>query len=916
MPKKSHRFSAFCCLLFITNSARAVTLTSGQTDYTTPSDITTSASGIISSLVGTSSSFNKITNSFTITTGNSGATSSAYGIRSSGNYNQITNSSGATILTTGSSGRGISVGNFSDVINAGNISTQGTTSYGIYLGGNSNSANNSGIISTVNSTSYGIYLNGDNNSVTNSGSITTSQTYGIYVSAGSGSGASSTNFSTVNNSGTITSNSHGIYAKDNYTQITNSGAITPESSTSIYGIITEGDNSAITNSGTITATKYAIYNSGANSIINNSGTLNGGIHLGGGTLNIYGGSISGEVVGDLGNVNIAADFNQTSVFSDLTNLTVTSGATLNSENEIEVATVFLDANSTLTLSDGSSVSAAIQGLSDSNGTLNISGIDFTSTNSLGISGNSLANLNINSGSSLTYSDNIYADNILVGGDFDFSATDNLEIFGSLSGSGSGVINIGSNNQIISGDFSLLSGDTLSVTLKENAVGNFTVLGAANIDSNSNLEITTSADQGYIADGTQLTIISAGSGSINAINDANISVNGASSNIYGLLKFTTQSSANNLILNIDRLAASEVTSNKNSQNIYQNLNEIGVDSTGQLLAFQEYLGSSDEITKSLNQLAPQSSKAMIANNINLATNSIKTAETRLRKIHANTDLKSGIWTQAFGNSATQNAIEDDEGYKVNTIGLSVGADRELSNSSTIGAALSYARSNLKSLDSSKNNVIDTYQINFYSGCNFNKYFFDSLAGIAWNQYNSNRSITAVDANATAKFNGQTYIAKTKAGFSQKLKHGFNFGPEVAMSFVRTNIQGYSEKGADSLNLSVKNISANFLEGRIGTNLGFVTTKIPEFPELNKVDSLLKISYGYSFINDAPVTVSSFDGQTTNFTTQIYHVDRSSLKLGAEIEAHHVEDIIFSLEYGFEKRATFQSHYMAAKVKQMF
>ena len=836
MFKKSHHFLAFCCLLFITNSAKAVTLTSGQTDYTTLSDITTSASGIISSLSGTSSSLNKIKNTFTITTGNFGATSSAYGIRSSGNYNQITNSLGATILTTGSSGRGISVSNFSIVTNAGNISTQGTSSYGIYLGGNSNSANNSGVISTANSTSHGVYLNGDDNS--------------------------------------------------------------------------------ITNSGTITATKYAIYNSGANSIINNSGTLNGDIHLNGGTLNIYGGSINGEVLGDLGNINITADFNQSSAFSDLTNLTVTSGATLNSENKIEAGAIFLDKNSTLNLSDQSSINATIQGLSNSSGTLNIREIDFAPTNSLGIAGNSLANLNINSDASLTYANNIYVDNILVGGEFDFSASDNLEIFGNLIGSGSGVINIGSNNQIISGNFSLLSGNILSVALKENAVGNFTVLGAANIDANSNLEIITSANQGYIANGTQLTIVSASSGSINAINDKNISVNGTNSNVYGLLKFTTQSSSNNLILNIDRLAASVVTSNKNSQNIYHNLNEIGADSAGKLLAFQEYLGSSAEITKSLNQLAPQSSKAMIANNINIATNSIKTAETRLRKIHANSDLKSGIWTQAFGNANTQNAVEDDEGYKVNTIGLIVGLDRELSSSSTIGAALSYGRSNLKSLDSSKNNVIDTYQINFYSGYNFDKYFFDSLAGIAWNQYNSNRSIVSVDANATAKFNGQTYIAKAKAGFAQKLKHGFNLGPEVSMSFVRTNIQAYSEKGADSLNLNVKNISADFLESRIGANLGFVTTKIPEFPELNKVDSLLKISYGYSFINDAPTTVSSFDGQTTSFATQISHVDRGSLKLSAEIEAHHEEDIIFSLEYGFEKRATFQSHYMAAKVKQRF
>ena len=86
MLKRNLSFLKLCFLLFFIDQAKAVTLTSGQTDYATTADITVSGVGISSSLSGTSSSLNKITNLHTITTGNSGSTSSAYGIKTTNNY--------------------------------------------------------------------------------------------------------------------------------------------------------------------------------------------------------------------------------------------------------------------------------------------------------------------------------------------------------------------------------------------------------------------------------------------------------------------------------------------------------------------------------------------------------------------------------------------------------------------------------------------------------------------------------------------------------------------------------------------------------------------------------------------------------------------------------------------------------------
>ena len=940
--------------LLLPNTAHAVTLTSGQTDYTTTYDITNSGVGISSSLTGSSSSLNKITNLHTITTGNSGSTSSAYGIKTTNNYNQITNGSSGVIITTGSSGRGISISNFSIIYNLGNITTQGATSYGLYAGGDNNAVNNSGSIATSNTTAYGIYLNGDNNSASNSGTISTqvygiygegnvnqitnsgtintaisSSAHGIYVSAASSSTASASSYNTVNNSGTINSSGNGIYNKDAYTDITNSGSITTSSS-AIYGIRNEGNNSVITNSGSISSPNYAIYNSGTNATINNSGNVSGGIYIGNGTLNILGGTISGSVDGKsaAGSTNIGSDsinttFNQTASFTDLNSLIIKSGSTLNSYNSITANTISLDENATLTINEGSSINTAITGVSSSSGILNIIGTSFAPSVSIGTSSNMLDNLNINSGSSFTASSDIYVADILVNnGNLNLDQTNNLTIFGNLSGGGLGTVNIASNNQTVSGNFTLSSGDTLAVEFNNGEIGNLTIDGITNIDSNAKLSITTSSNQNYITNGSNFTILNAASGStINAINNSNITLNGVNSNSSGLLTFTTNAISNSLIITINRLQANQITSNQNVQNIYKTINDIGATATGELSQFQSYLDNSNlskaEITETINQLAPQSTKAMLANNINIISNSIKPIDSRLDKLHqiSNDDFENGLWMQAFGSSATQDAVKDDEGYKINSLGFVLASDQKTDDETTVGAALSYMKSNIKSANNLKTNLVSTYQINFYGGQNFDKYFLDSLVGFSWSQYSSSRSIAAVDSNTNASYNGQIYNAKIKTGFVEKLSDELNLTPEISLNFIRSNIDGYSEKGSDSLNLKVESISANFFESRAGINLGWIT-KFEELPEFNKISSNFKISYGYSLINDAPITNISFAKQDNNFTSKISQTDRTSIKIGTEIIAYHIDNLTFSTDYVFEKKATYQSHFLSLKMRQEF
>jgi uncharacterized protein with beta-barrel porin domain len=937
-----------------TTSAGAVVLGAGDTNYLTSSDITTSGIAISSTLVGTSGSPNRITNLHNIATGASGTISGSYGIRTSGNYNIITNAFGASILTTGASGRGVSITNNSSVINQGAISTQGTTAYGIYVGGDNNSISNFGSVSTINSTAYGIYLNGDNNSANNAGSIatrvygiyasgnvnqvsssgtitttTSSAAHGIYVSAASASTASATSYSTITNSGTISSSGHGIYNRDNYSLITNSGTITSGAGASIYGIRNDADNVIINNSGAINSTNYAIYNAGSSAQINNLGDLSGGVYVGAGTLNIFGGTISGAVNGAerAGSVVVGSSlypsviFNQSADFDELSNLTIQSGSTLNSAAKIDATRIDIAADSTLNLNFATSSAAPIYGVLSGVGTVNVNGISFSTSGAIGDSLHQLQNLNILTSGALTALNDIYATNIFLDGALNFSEADNLTITGNLAGSGAGRFDVGDKNQNFIGNFTLNSGDIFVTTLAANRVGSLDVTGAATISSGTKLAILV-GDSNYIADGTTYDLVNASApSSLSEISAENISVNG-SSNVFGLLRFTTIASGNSLVLAANHLQPNEVTPNKNAQNIYKNLVQLGRSSSGKLLEFQKFLDfsnlPSDEITATINQLAPQSSKASLLTTTNFVRNFQSISQNRLQKIHnldVAQDLSHGFWGRGFGASSLQNAIKDDDGFKTNSVGIIFGIDKEIADETTAGAAFAYGRSKINHLDKSKENIIDSYALNFYAAKNFDKIFVDFLGSFAFNNFNSNRAITALNTNALARYSGQTYALKTDISYQKNLGFGFNLAPQFSLNFVQNKISAYRENGADELNLNVSGVSANFLEARAGLDLSYAA-RIATMPEFRKFFSNVKISYGQALINDAPVTSARFTNQQKSFENKISNLDSNSLQLGLEMSLLHKDDTTLSVNYGFEHKKTADSHLVFVGALQRF
>ena len=185
--------------------------------------------------------------------------------------------------------------------------------------------NNAG---SVSGSTFGIFAPFNTNTFINSGTIS-GGVFGIYVPG---------NSNTFTNSGTVTGSVFGIYAPGNTNTITNSGTI----SGGVYGIYAPGNTNTFTNSGTAKGSTYGIYAQGNSNTITNSGTASGSsasITMAGGsnnTLNLLGGSnLQGNLDLGVGNfLNVGPGLNTAFAYTGTLNLDtfgapyVVSGGTL------------------------------------------------------------------------------------------------------------------------------------------------------------------------------------------------------------------------------------------------------------------------------------------------------------------------------------------------------------------------------------------------------------------------------------------------------------------------------------------------------------------------------------------------------------------------------------------------------------
>lgn len=731
-----------------------------------------------------------------------------------------------------------------------------------------------------------------------------------------------------------------------------SGTVNIETNLTLSGVLGSSDHMLdtinIKDGYVLNTSKYQVaankINLGNNSVLNiGSGNVNVGDVDG---SSPYTGTVNFDNTIFLNNNNLT--FGSTNGLKQISNnsstLRISNGQTLTTNaSSTYLGNVTL--SGTLNINDGT-----LYGNVDGDGSANGSGV-------VNFNGNSTIDTNTHLGSNFLLSQvNVNNGSLNINGSIRAS-TIKTTSDSSLILNQDGVMNIGFEQNNINGTLIINDGSVISVSSSPSGFGQLRAKSVV-YSPNFKLAVNIPNNQRITTDTQNIIIQSTSPTSASIDNDLSslIYINGSNSNRFGLLLFAASQSGGNLLLTTKKISASAITSDISAQNIY---NQIDANQTGKMADFFNYLNNNSITDKqredALKSALPQSDNGLHQTIFNNANTVFSAIGSRLETLHRNQKIEKiipeknkkyklvraktprqakmlvkntsddqenvvvkdskpnySLWGQTFSNSINQGNLQDVYGYKTESNGFIIGADGKISKDVNIGAAINYNISKVQSLEGLKNTNIDTYQINLYAGKNFGKYFLNGIAGIAQNQYSSNKNISVINTNSTAKYSGQSYLAKIETGMTQKFQSGLDITPKLGITFINNKIDQRKEQGADTMDLTVNASKNNSIEARSGVDLGYnIKTKkdISIRPKLNA-------SYGYDIAGNPEYNTASFSDSNSSFQYKTFTPNRSSTNFGGGVDIYKADSLSISGEYEITKRSQQTSNSAMIKLQYRF
>jgi len=266
---------------------------------------------------------------------------------------------------------------------------------------------------------------------------------------------------------------------------------------------------------------------------------------------------------------------------------------------------------------------------------------------------------------------------------------------------------------------------------------------------------------------------------------------------------------------------------------------------------------------------------------------------------------GLWFQAFGFTGEQQARGGQDGYGVNSGGITVGADQlvDARDGLRVGAAFSYASSTVGTQTG-----INSYQGTLYGSREFGSresgtYYVSGEVGLGRHEYTSNR--TVVGEIAHASYAGFQYGGKVEAGMPLQTEIGA-LVPIVSLSASRLNLDGYTETGATGA-LSVEASQISSLRSGLGAKWLLPLGAASAAAAGSALE--LRAIWSHEFGDARFDTTSKFVAGGSSFKTTGVEQERDSLSTGAAFKWSATTGGVhqsLSFGYGAEIKRGYLSH----------
>ena len=262
-----------------------------------------------------------------------------------------------------------------------------------------------------------------------------------------------------------------------------------------------------------------------------------------------------------------------------------------------------------------------------------------------------------------------------------------------------------------------------------------------------------------------------------------------------------------------------------------------------------------------------------------------------------------WAEGFGVGARLASNGNASGLGYSSGGLSVGMEKWLEEDLLIGLAGGY--SNVYTLLDERHDhaTIDAGHFAAYIQREFDNRYLTGVAAYGYNAYDSLRHVTIGNdlRTAEASYGGNSFSGYLEAG--QNFRGRFlHLQPYAALEYIQLHQNGFTETGADSVNLAVGGVGAESFRSLLGTRvLSYLRTDAGQLITLEG-----RAAWRHELLNDNRILDATFAGQTgTAYAIQGINVDRDAAILGTGL----TYDMTKSLKFGLNYDLLFSTNYTA-------
>lgn len=218
-------------------------------------------------------------------------------------------------------------------------------------------------------------------------------------------------------------------------------------------------------------------------------------------------------------------------------------------------------------------------------------------------------------------------------------------------------------------------------------------------------------------------------------------------------------------------------------------------------------------------------------------------------------RHGSWVNANWVRGSVDGDNDLSGYKYQMDGMVFGVDTSLGNDTAIGIAGGFGKPKLHDYELAQASIDgDSYFLSSYGTLTRDQWEFAGVLGYTFGNYDATRGINFGSINRQAKgsFDSQGVIASLKAAYSLPAMNRIEVVPEFGLTYSKIWQGGFSESGADSLNLKLENSSAYSMVSSVGVRVG---TALDVNATPVRLQGLLRYDYDWNAGDDNAHTATA-------------------------------------------------------------